>query len=546
MVQRIACLLLVILPVFCRVKVQAQDYPFSAALDSLRAALSQSAEYDAAKTRAIAGLRQKLQANNPADLAGAFGLYAQLFEAYKVYQYDSAYHYAQLLLQVSKRLNDPESIGYARIKLGFSMLSSGMYKETLDSLRTIVVQAVPNESRAEYYALMGRYYYDLADYDNDQYHSPGYNQKAAAYIDSALALWSPDSYAFQYYCGLRWLRSGNRTDAKTSFDNLLLRPQLTDHQIAVTASTLSDLHIQNGNDDSAITCLIRAMIADIRSSTKETSAAFILSTLLNKKGDIRHASLCINKAFEDAVFYGARQRKMQVSAVLPLIEAQKFAIVEGQKTRLAWYAGLVTFLLLLVLALAYIVYKQVNKLKQAQAALLQAHSKTQEINRTLAETNEKLNDANKIKEEYIGYFFNVNSAFYDKIDRFKKLVEQKIATRSLDEIRYLVKNIDLKKEKEDLLKNFDHAFLRLFPNFVQEYNSLFAPEDQVHLKDDELLNTDLRIFALARIGIHENEKIAHILQYSVNTINTYKTRIKNKSLVPNDAFEKHIMGIKTV
>src|SRR6185437_8026803 len=103
-----------------------------------------------------------------------------------------------------------------------------------------------------------------------------------------------------------------------------------------------------------------------------------------------------------------------------------------------------------------------------------------------------------------------------------------------------------KKEKEEMLRNFDQVFLKLFPGFIRQFNELFREEDRVQLKDNELLNTDLRIFALIRMGIHENEKIARILEYSVNTINTYKTKIKNKSLVPNEIFEQRIMEIKTV
>ncbi|HEX6431655.1 MAG TPA: DUF6377 domain-containing protein, partial [Niastella sp.] len=407
------------------------------------------------------------------------------------------------------------------------------------------INAVPDSCRAEYYALMGRYYYDLGDYDKDQYHTPRYIKKGGQYLDSALALWDKNSYDYIYYKGLKELKLGNRADAKGNFDQLLARSGLTPHQVAITASTLSDLYIQNGDNDKAILLLIKAIIADVRSSTKETSAAFILSTLLYKKADIKNASVCINQAFSDAVFFGARQRKVQVGDVLPLIEAQKYAIVEQQKTKLLWYAGLVTFLLLLVVALIVIVFKQLKELKRAQHVILEAHRNTQEANRRLSETNEKLNDANKIKEEYIGYFFNVNSEFFDKIERFKKSIDQKLTDRKFDEIRFLVNNINLKREKEDLLKHFDRAFLKLFPNFVAEFNELFKEEDRIELADNELLNTDLRIFALARMGIHENEKIAHILQYSVNTINTYKTRIRNKSIVPNEEFEKRVMQIKT-
>lgn len=538
-------LLLACVFLFCSQYAQTTD-SLSRSLKQLNEVLEQVHEFDQNKQYGIDALKRSLATTNDNDLPALFRAYESLYTAYRVFQYDSSYNYAKKMLAVALRLNDPALINYARIKMGFSLLSSGMYKETLDSLSTIQISAVPDSGKAEYYALMGRYYYDLGDYDKDQYHTPRYNEKGAQYIDSALGLWDKNAYDYIYYQGLKELKSGNRTDAKRNFDLLLAREGLTPHQMAITASTLSDLYIQNGDNDQAIILLIKAIIADVQSSTKETSAAFILSTLLYKKADIKNASVCINQAFSDAVFFGARQRKVQVGDVLPLIEAQKYAMVEEQKTKLLWYAGLVTFLLLLVVTLIIIVFKQLKKLKRAQQAILEAHRNMQEANRRLSETNEKLNDANKIKEEYIGYFFNVNSEFFDKIERFKKSIDQKLTDRKFDEIRFLVNNINLKREKEELLKHFDRAFLKLFPNFVAEFNDLFPAEDRIELEDNELLNTDLRIFALARMGIHENEKIAHILQYSINTINTYKTRIRNKSIVPNEEFEKRIMQIKTI
>ena len=189
--------------------------------------------------------------------------------------------------------------------------------------------------------------------------------------------------------------------------------------------------------------------------------------------------------------------------------------------------------------LIIIVLRQVNKLKTAKKIITEAHLKEQEINHHLSE-------ANKIKEEYIGYFFNTNSELFDKIERFKMSLEQKVNDRKWEEIRFLVNNINLRVEKEYLLQNFDRVFLKLFPNFIPEFNALFSPENQIEIKEGNLLNTDLRIFALIRMGIHDNEKIARILQYSVHTINAYKTKVKNRSFIQNEDFEKRIMRIKTV
>ncbi|MGC3943186.1 MAG: DUF6377 domain-containing protein [Chryseolinea sp.] len=94
--------------------------------------------------------------------------------------------------------------------------------------------------------------------------------------------------------------------------------------------------------------------------------------------------------------------------------------------------------------------------------------------------------------------------------------------------------------------SFDKVFLKLFPDFLDTFNSYFREEDRIVPKDGHLLNTELRIFALIRMGIHDTEKIAKILDYSINTIYSYKARIKSKSILPNDEFEAKIMDIKAI
>ncbi len=534
----IICLLLML--------TSARIYGQAAQQQQLNNTIEHVPQYDARKQQRIDSLK-RLLANTPAaDLTGRFNLHTLLYEEYKLFQYDSSYHYARRLWETSRLSNDTGRLMYAKIKLAFSLLSSGMYKEAYDSLSTVNAKVLPDSSKAEYYALMGRYYYDLGDFDNDRYHTPVYNILGSKYMDSALALLPPVTYQAAYYRGLKELKAGNSAGALSILSRLLQNPALTQHQLAVTTSTLADLYIRSGETDKAIQLLTTAVMADIQSSTKETSAAFNLASLLYKKGDVKNASLCINQAIADAVFYGARQRKVQVSTILPFIEAQKLNMVESQKRKLLFYAATVTALLLLIIGLAFIILQQVKKLKAAQKIITQAHIKEQEINRQLADTNAKLEDANKIKEKYIGYFFNFNAEFYDKVEKLKRSLEQKVADRKFEDIRSLVAKINLRKEKEELISNFDHAFLKLFPNFVTVFNGMFRDEDQQALKDGELLNTDLRIFALIRMGIQDSEKIAHILQYSVNTITTYKTRIKNKSIVPNEEFEKRVMEIKAV
>ncbi|SIT29726.1 hypothetical protein SAMN05421788_10912 [Filimonas lacunae] len=516
-------------------------------LQRLTQVIAQAPEYDSQQMKTITALKQLLQQSGNQTPAAKFALYARLFQAYKIFHYDSAYHYARLLQQTAHELNDKTSITYARIQLGFTFLSAGMYKEAEDSLSSLQVATEPDSIKAAYYSLMSRYYYDLGDFDNDAYHKPIYIRKGNIYIDSATRVLPDTSFEHQYLLGLRHIKAGNKPEALACFNQIIRRKALSNHELALATSTISDIYIRSNQPDSAIQLLAQAAIADIQTATKETSATFILAQLLYKQGDVKNASICINSAIADAVFYNARQRKVQVSSILPLIEAEKLGLVEKQRKSLFTYAVIVTLLFVAVIVLVVVVLRQVQKIKAAQQAIVEARDKEHAINGRLADANEKLADANKIKEEYIGYFFNVNAEFFNKMEKLKQSLEQKINDRRLDDIRYIVQNnINLKKEKQELLRHFDEAFLKLFPQFISEFNELFRPEDHIVLKEEELLNTDLRIFALLRMGIHDSEKVAHILQYSVNTINTYKTRIKNKSIVPNEQFDKRIMDIKTV
>ena len=509
-------------------------------LRELTMAIEKAPAYDAAKEQRIAGLHAALQQDPTASPGTLFPIYERLYDEYQIFHYDSAYEYAGKLQQIAYRLGDPVRITRARLHLCFILLSSGLYRETFDSLRATEMRGQPDSLRAIYYTLMGRYYYDLAYYDYDgSQHSAAYDQTGSLYLDSALTYYPPNSFEYAYYHGLLDFKRNNRAEAAAYFEELLASGRLTDHQLALTASTLSGVYAQIGQEEKSIDLLITAAIADIRSSTKETFAIFTLADALYKKKDVRHASLCIEAAIGNAEFYGARQRKVQVSSILSLIEGERINGVEAQRRLLIQYAVVVTILGILLAVLIVVIRRQVKKLQKAQQLITEAHA-TQRL------INEKLEEANKIKEEYIGYFFSLDSEFFVKLERLKRTLDQKLADRKFEEIRYIVNNIHLKKEKEDLLRSFDTVFLRIFPNFVARFNALFKEEDQVKLKEDELLNIDLRIFALIRMGITDNDKIAQILEYSVNTIYTYKTRIKNRSIVPNDEFEARIMDIKSV
>lgn len=521
-------------------------------IKALNEAITNAKFYDAEKLKRIDNLKAgfKLSPNINPELQ--YNLAVLLYEEYKSFKFDSAFVYAQKMQQLATGLNDSSKINIAKIKISFILLSAGLFKETFDYLSQVRAQVLPDTVKAEYYSVLCRYYLDIAHYNNDQYYSPAYYRQRNLYIDSALTLFKPNSFDKDHFIGLASLKEGKVQKAIAELEALLVRPDLTQHEVAIIASTLGSVYLDEGNLDKAIDYQIKAAIADIKSSTKETYAIFNLARLLFENGDFERASLYIEKAIDDAGFYGARLRKVQVSTILPIIQGKKINYVESQRKLWITYGAIASLLLLLLVSLLIIIYRQFNKLKTAKRIITEAHVSLREANKNLHEANTslhdvntKLSEANKIKEEYIGYFFNINSEFFVKINRFKKSLEKKIHDRKLEEIKALVNSININQEKEELLKSFDKVFLKLFPNFVQEFNSLFAEADQIKLKDNEYLNTDLRIYALIRMGITDNEKIAQILEYSVNTIYAYKAKIKNKSIISKEEFDRRIMSMGT-
>ncbi len=542
-------------------------------LKTLSATITRADFYDQQKETHIAELKQSLAKKENQSLLTLYSINAALYEEYKLFKYDSAYLYASRLFDIAIHAGNTDYVTDAKLKLSFVLLSSGLFKETYDSLKTIDINSSSPTLKAFYYTLLGRYYYDLATYDLDKHYSLDYDKKGSLYMDSALLYYTPASFEYNYYKGLLYYKESRVDSAASFFESLMNRTDLSYRQLALAASTFSNIYLQRNNADEGMQLLARAAIADIKSSNKETFAVFNLAELLYKGGDVTYASQFIETAIDNANDYGARQRKMQVSGILPLIEQERIKAVESQNRLLLQYGIVATVLLVSLVTLIIIVRKQVKKLKAAKQIITTAHNRQQEINKMLDETvkklevtnlrlgeanhqledanirlansNMKLEEANIIKEECVSYFFNIDSEFFSKLERLKNLLEKKIGEKKLDEVRYIVNNINLRQEKENLLQSFDKVFLRIYPNFIESFNTFFRPEDKVHVHGNDMLNSDLRIFALIRMGITDSDKIARILGYSVNTIYTYKTKIKNKSLVPKEEFEERLMSIKS-
>lgn len=298
--------------------------------------------------------------------------------------------------------------------------------------------------------------------------------------------------------------------------------------------------------------LCLSAISDIRSAIKDHASLWMLAQLLYEDGDMERAYQYMRFSWNATKFYNARLRSWQSADVLSLIDKTYQAMIEKQNGRLQQYLLLITTLLvLLIVALGYI-YRQMKKLADARNHLQQANEQLnglneelRQMNSCLSSTNIELSESNQIKEEYIARFIKLCSTYINRLDAYRRMVNKKVSAGQIAELLKITRSQDaLDEELEELYVNFDTAFLHLFPDFVKKFNDLLQDNERIVLKKDELLNTELRIFALIRLGIEDSSQIAEFLRYSVNTIYNYRAKVKNKTRGSREDFEDLVRKIR--
>lgn len=462
----------------------------------------------------------------------------QLSDEYGSFVYDSAWIYTRKMYQMADSIAIESYRIEAKLKMSFVLISSGLYTEAKSLLTTINVNECTEEQKLEYYANMTRLNFDLRDYVKDEYFSEYYEKEGVAMQDSVVK-YQKDPNQKDIVIGQKEMRSGNADLAIGYFEKALSNPEISDKDVALVTSCLGYLYSNKGNDMEAVRMLVKASLCDIKTVTKETVALRNLANKLRNYDELDRANDYIRIADEDAKFYNARQRMAEIGNVYTDIQQERMKLIEEQRNNYIRFFIVMFLLVIIAAVLLVIIVKQYRKLNETKDLILKN-------NQDLQRTNNKLQESNKIKEEYIGYFFRMNSDFIQKQENLQKRVTKLLNNKDFEKLKNVVSEDDLKEQRADLYKNFDKMFLKIFPTFVEEYNALFAEKDRVSLLAADALDTDLRIFALIRLGIKDNVDIAEFLGFSVNTIYTYKTRIKNKSIVDNDEFEKKIMKIKAV
>lgn len=479
----------------------------------------------------------------------------KLYNEYKTYISDSAIYYARENTSIAEALNDPVWIYESKLDLVSLYIVAGMYIEAIDILKSVNNKNLPDWLLVKYYDCYKQLY---NYYSNNNPYTLIYTEKSDLYRDSLLNVLDKESNHYKIVYAEKLHDENRLTEARQILQQLLDQSESDTHEKAVLSYALANIYKKEGNINQQKYYYALSAICDIKNAIKENASMQALASILYETGEIERAYDCIKSSMEDAMFCNARLRTYEVSQIFPIIDSAYQENVNKQKSELQLFLILVSILSIFLIAAVAYVYRQMKRVARIRKELYQTNIRLNElntdlkstvnqlndVNKELSDVNNQLSEANQIKEAYIGHFLDLCSTYINKLEKYQNTLNKKAVEKKLDELYKILKSREMiDNELKELYENFDNIFLHLYPNFVEEFNSLLIKEERFVLKPNELLNIELRIFALIRLGITDSSKIASFLHYSANTIYSYRTRVRNKAAVPREEFESLVMKI---
>ena len=534
----------------CMCRLHAAD---SSRADSLLLKLDQAIKerpiYMEQKELKLVELKRLLHRQIPDE--ERFAILGTLLDEYRSFNTDSALHMAEEREQIAIRLGNREYIDNARMNKADVLGMTGMYKEVMDLMRNIHIDRLPVDIHPYYYHIYRTVYGLMADYAVTAYEKKLYTELTDKYRDSLLLV-NKDNLL------IHTLIQSDQYNVRNEYDKAirLLTDYLAlqkdyEHDVAICAYTLSESYRLKGDKEKEKEYLIVSAMADMKTAVREYISLRKLAVLLYQEGDIERAYSYVKICMEDAAACNARLRKLEILEIFPIINDAYQQKTEKQQEQMKWALVSISLLSLFLLLAIFYVYKQMKKVAAARREVIDANKRLKELNDELHLSNAQLKEANHsiaensyLKEEYIVRYMDQCSVYLEKMDNYRRSLGKIAATGNVEE---LYKNIKSSKFIEGELKefytNFDNTFLQLFPTFVEDFNALLADDEQISLKAGERMNTELRIFALIRLGITDSVKIAQFLRYSVTTIYNYRTKVRNKAAGDRDLLEQEVMTI---
>lgn len=521
--------------------------PNNELLVELDAAIVNTQKYDSTKIITIKRLKTVQSNLTP---VGRFDLNKQLFMQYKSFICDSALYYIDENIAIAKEIGREDLLVWALIEKADLISKAGLFSEALVLLDSISSRKISGEMKEKYFLTYETTYQYMHEYTFGSEYSDKYIKKVSAYRDSVLQTVLPESFTYITEYGSKLIEKRRFNEAIDLFISKLDKYASGTREYSVMASILAYAYQRDGNRDLYEKYIALSAISDIKGCIKENLAIRSLAELCFDTGDIERAHSYLLKSVDDANYFSARMRKNQSANALPLITQTYGVMQEHAQLKLKYSLVVISLLAICLIIALFYIFKQLRLVSRSLKLVSDTKDKLLELNQKLSQANVALTDSNaaliessRIKEEYIGKFMELCSIYISTLEQYRKTLAKQASKGHIEELYSLLRSEDIIHDTlKDFYEVFDTAFLNIYPHFVDDFNSLFPVEDQIVLKRGEKLNTELRTFALIRLGITGSDKIAQFLRCSITTAYTYRSKRKKRSIHP-ETFDEDILKI---
>ena len=468
----------------------------------------------------------------------------RMYDEYLAFKFDSAFSYINKNIQHLRLSDNKELFAASAVRMTHILSVCGLFDRAQKHLNEISPRQLSVEGRVQYYnqqCELNLYRSEMAQYSS---YFMEYIDSVQYYRQLLMQIAPKESFEYKNCLAAYTCEKGDVKQAIEMFEEYLPTLRQGDRQYSIVASTLAYFYGRDHQVKQQERCLLLSAISDIRGAILENNALRELSGLLLERGEVKRAYNYLSRASNDARLYGSRLRSMQVAQLSPLItKAYDTERTQAERRTRLLLIIISVIALLLVGTMAYTL-SQIRKRRLATEQIRNMNSKLSQQNREMQVINAQMREANLIKEEYIGRFLELCSTLVHRGEERLKHFNRLARERKLETLYAELKNNSSINEGIRLFhQNFDTAFLNIYPNFIPEVNRLMVEDNTFEVNEDsKRLTTELRVLALIRLGITDNQKIADILRSSITTIYTYRSKLKARSK-SKETFEEDIRGI---
>lgn len=552
---------------------QAKAQKLQALLDSLDYTIAHYDVYAAQKQSTISHLHQQLaRKQQPAD---RYSIQSLLYDEYYVFDADSAMALCNSQLRIAEELGNAEWKAEWHIKRSFILAATGMLDDADNELSHLYGSKLPIALRTEYYRQKIYIYSHKQQYLGEAAANNPTAQASNEQADVLQQLYN-DSILLTvaktdplYLWQIAWGPDGIKV--KPQLEKALAECKLDNRFDAMNAYSLAHIYELEGNPEARLVALVKSAIADVRCCNHDVASLEELARLLYESGDLERAYSYINYCIRGDQAYHNRVRMVTTSQIFADIH---HASVELQHQQRLWlnigFALLLVFSIVLAIVIVQLVIR-IRRSRQERQALAEANhqqelanaelirsakaleemvEKYDKANGELSDVNAQLSDvvgqlreSNYIKEETMGMAFTLCSNYITQMDDQRKTFARMLKTNQHELLRRQLEKSLTSTQLKEFFRHFDQLFLNIYPDFIDDFNALLRPDERIQPKEGDLLNTELRIYALVRLGINDSVKIADFLHCSPQTVYNYRLRVRNKSDIPNSQFAEAVQKL---